>query len=174
MSRRSSKTIDVQQRADTATWEALYESHAEDIARYLRRVVSDVDVAADLMQETFVHAMRAQRIPPGAEMRPWLFRIASNLAMSHLRRPRWGDLLGLRQHAAPTQAFEEGEQVRRAMRSIPPEQAVALALAYHEGFQRREIAQMLGLSEETVKSRIARGRMNFTAAYRRLERGLRA
>jgi len=42
----------------------------------------------------------------------------------------------------------------------------------HEGRSRSEIAAHLGISEEGVKSRLARGRLNFAAAYRRLERGL--
>jgi RNA polymerase sigma factor (sigma-70 family) len=126
------------------------------------------------MQETFVRALRAKRTPTLTEMRPWLFRIASNLAMTHLRRPRWPDVLSLRRHVMADVPFEEGEQVRQALRSIPPDQAVTLALAFHEGFSRREIAEMLGVTEEAVKSRVARGRLNFTAAYARLERGLRA
>jgi RNA polymerase sigma factor (sigma-70 family) len=107
-------------------------------------------------------------------MRPWLFRIASNLAISHLRRPRWPNLFGLKPQVTRDVSFEEGAQLRQAMRSIPADQAVTLALAFHEGFSRREIAKMLGVSEEAVKSRIARGRLNSTAAYKRLERGLRA
>lgn len=169
---RSTPTIDAHRGA--ATWEALYDAHASDIAKYLRRLVGDLDTAADLMQETYVRAMRAERQPPVAEMRPWLYRIASNLAMSHLRRPRLGRLSGLGRHATLDPSTEDSEHVRQAMRSIPPEQAVTLALAFHEGFARREIAEMLGVSDEAVKSRIARGRLNFTAAYKRLERGLRA
>lgn len=175
MSARGSRTtIDAHVGAADPPWEALYDAHASDIARYLRRLVGDADTAADLMQETFARAIHARRRPVPDEMRPWLFRIASNLAMSHLRKPRWPDLLALRRHPKSETSFEEGEQVRQALRSIPPDQAVTLTLAFHEGFGRREIAEMLGVSEETVKSRIARGRLNFTAAYKRLERGLRA
>lgn len=155
-------------------WEAVYEAHAQDIARYLRHFVRDEQVALDLMQDTFARAMRAAGRPPAGELRPWLFRIASNLAVSHLRRPRWADLFALRRHAAVESRFEETEQVRQALRSISPDQAIALTLAFHEGFGRREIARLLGCSKETVKSRIARGRLAFTAAYSRLERGLKA
>jgi RNA polymerase sigma-70 factor (ECF subfamily) len=171
---RSKNTIDAHASAAEAPWEALYDAHANDIACYLRRLVGDPDTAADLMQETFARALHAGRRPAVGEMRPWLFRIASNLAISHLRRPRWPNLFGLKPQVTRDVSFEEGAQVRQAMRSIPADQAVTLALAFHEGFSRREIAEMLGVSEEAVKSRIARGRLNFTAAYKRLERGLRA
>jgi RNA polymerase sigma-70 factor (ECF subfamily) len=154
-----------------ALWAARYERHGPDLARYLRRFVRDADQASDLMQETFVRAMRAKRLPEReSEYRPWLYRIASNLAIDHLRRPRPLDIARVFRHAAPP-PIEEMDQVRAALRAIPPEQAVALVLALHEGFSRREIAQTQAVSEEAVKSRIARGRLNFAAAYRRLEGG---
>ena len=105
-----------------------------------------------------------------------MFRVATNLAVSHLRRRRVVSFLPFTsEHASAHEAFDvEGAQVRAALRSIPADQAVALVLTLHQGFSRREVAQMLGISEETVKSRVARGRLNFTAAYKRLERGLRA
>ena len=166
MEGRSASRIDAH-RGASSTWEALYDAHASDIARYLRRLVGDADTAADLMQETFARAMQAERQPALHEMRPWLFRVASNLAISHLRRPRWVGILSLRDAPTSEASFEDAEQVRRAMRSIPSDQAVTLTLAFHEGFSRRDIAEMLGVSEDTVKSRIARGRLNFTAAYKR-------
>ena len=59
-----------------------------------------------------------------------------------------------------------------ALNSIPPDQAIALTLHLHSGFSRLEIAILLRTNEETIKSRLSRGRRNFAAAYRRLERGL--
>jgi RNA polymerase sigma-70 factor (ECF subfamily) len=105
-----------------------------------------------------------------------LFRIATNLAVSHLRRRRLLSFLPFaREHPGEHDAFDvEGAQVRAALRSIPADQAVALVLTLHQGFSRREAAALLGVGEETMKSRIARGRLNFAAAYKRLERGLRA
>jgi DNA-directed RNA polymerase specialized sigma24 family protein len=87
------------------------------------------------LQETFVHAMAAARIPPANELRPWLYRIASNLAVSQLRRDRRGALFSFRQ---PQPEFgsiqiEDLEHVRTALRSIPPDQAIALVLTVHHG-----------------------------------------
>jgi DNA-directed RNA polymerase specialized sigma24 family protein len=58
MTGRSKNTIDAHLSAAEAPWEALYDAHANDLARYLRRLVGDPDTAADLMQETFARAAR--------------------------------------------------------------------------------------------------------------------
>ena len=158
--------------AGTLDWRAAYEQHAPDLVRFLRRFVRSDEAAQDLVQDTFLRALRAGRTPPQAELRPWLFRIASNLALDELRRGRRFAFLpftaALRIEAP---SYEEVDQIRHALRTIAPEQALALTLALHEGFSRREIAGMTGVSEETVKSRLARGRLAFATAYDRMEGG---
>lgn len=155
-------------------WERLYEAHASALHRYIAKLTNDGEAATELMQDTFVQGMRSDIREPAA-VRTWLFRTATNLAVSHGRRRRllrFAPFVGT--EVAPEPAFDpETHQVRAALGSIPPEHAATLLLHYDAGFTRAEIAQMQGVSEETVKSRLARGRKNFIAAYRRLERGLR-
>lgn len=150
-------------------WERAYALHAPALLRYLRRLSRDATSAEDLMQETFERAGRAGRVPVESELRPWLYRIATNLAVDHLRRGRRFAFLpftGRERDERPT--FDaEGDAVRRALRAIPPERATALMLRLHEGFSRAEIAHMTGVSERTVKDRLERGRENFAKAYRR-------
>lgn len=174
MGRRVNRSVASDERESGIDWEGAYDAYASDILRYLRRVTNDPATAEDLLQETFVHAIQASRQPSADGTRPWLFRIASNLALSYLRRQRLVRFIPLLSwQRAKAEPFDsDSEQVRRALRSIPPEQALCLTLALHEGFHRREIAAMLSTSEETIKSRLARGRRNFAAAYRRLDRGL--
>jgi RNA polymerase sigma-70 factor (ECF subfamily) len=157
-------------------WTAAYERYAPDLLRYLRRFVRTTDRAEDLVQETFVHAMAADRIPPEIELRPWLYRIASNLAISQLRRDRRGALLWFRQPQPESilSQIEDLEHVRIALRSIPPDQAVALVLTAHHGFSRSEAATILMIPPATLKTRLARGRLNFAAAYGRIGHGLKA
>lgn len=158
--------------AGTLDWRAAYEQHAPDLVRFLRRFLRSDEAAQDLVQDTFVRALRAGRTPPQAELRPWLFRIASNLALDELRRGnRFAFLPFTAALRIEAPSYEEVDQIRHALRSIAPEQALALTLALHEGFSRREIAGMTGVSEETVKSRLARGRLAFAAAYERIEGG---
>ncbi len=160
---------------DTLDWRSLYERYASEIARYLLKVTGEIEVARDLVQETFVRGIeREGQLRERSLVRSWLYRIATNLAMSHLRRRRFRERLGF----APTEGADhalltaEADQVRRSLRAIPPAHATCLILR-ERGFSRREIAAICGVSEEAVKSRLSRGESNFVAAYRRLERGLK-
>ena len=155
---------------NTVDWRAAYEQHAPDLVRFLRRFVTDEAAAQDLLHDAFARAMRTSHPPPPAEVRPWLFRVASNAALDDLRRRRRFAFLPLRDRATvPETEFGEVDQIRQALRAIAPEQALTRTLALHEGFSRREIAELTGVSEETVKSRLARGRLAFAAAYQRME-----
>jgi RNA polymerase sigma-70 factor (ECF subfamily) len=154
----------------TVDWRLAYEQHAPDLVRFLRRFVVDEAAAQDLLHDAFARAMRSSHPPVQAEVRPWLFRVATNAAVDDLRRRRRLAFLPLRGHGTvPGPNYGEVDHVRRALRAIAPEQAVTLTLALHEGFSRREIAELTGVSEEAVKSRLARGRLAFAAAYRRMD-----
>jgi RNA polymerase sigma-70 factor, ECF subfamily len=174
MSREAKTTIAVGSQATTVDWDVLYAEYGTDLLAFLRRAIGEPGAAEDLLQETFARAVQVGSRFPVDAARPWLFRVATNLAISHLRRRRLMSFLPFAiEHASGDATFDvEGAQVRAALRSIPADQAVTLVLALHQGFNRREIALMQGVSEEAVKSRLARGRRNFAAAYRRLERGL--
>jgi DNA-directed RNA polymerase specialized sigma24 family protein len=151
-------------------WRELYEAHAAELAGYLWKVTGDREAATDLMQDTFIAGMRdetALREPEKA--RAWLFTIATRLAIKRLRRARFIAFVpfaGTERSAVGTPDVES-LAVRDAMRSIAADQAVALVLHYAHGFTRAEVAALVGRSEETVKSRIARGRRAFLAAYDR-------
>lgn len=118
-------------------------------------------------------AMSAKRIPMSSELRPWLYRIASNSAISSLRRDKHRLLMRGVSSVASAPDIAELDHVRIALRAIPPHQAVAIILTLHEGFSRREAAEILSVNGETLKTRLARGRLNFAAAYSRIERGLK-
>jgi RNA polymerase sigma factor (sigma-70 family) len=156
-------------------WARLYEEHAGELASYLARFVGDRDAASDLTQETFARALRSDyTIREPRAVRSWLFQTATNLARNERRRRailRFVPFTGFERSAG--EAFDvQASQVSAALRSISADEAATLLLRYHSGFTRAEIAAMLGIAEETAKSRLARGRKNFMAAYRRLERGL--
>jgi RNA polymerase sigma-70 factor (ECF subfamily) len=158
-------------------WRQLYEEDATVLLRYLAKLTGDREMASEVMQETFVRAIRTNPdLESTRSAHAWLFRTATNLARNELRHRRVLAFVPFsgREHA-PYAAFDiEADQVRTALQALPFDQAATLLLHYHSGFHRAEIAELQGISEETVKSRLARGRKNFMSAYRRLQRGLRA
>jgi RNA polymerase sigma factor (sigma-70 family) len=145
------------------------------LARFMVKLLGDRERAADLVHDTFVRAMRSEKDlrEPGS-VRAWLYKIAANLARNELQRRSLIAFLPFGGHErGAADAFDaEAAQIHHALRSIPPDQAVAIVLHYQSGFSRAEVARLTGVSEEGVKSRLARGRANFIAAYHRLERGL--
>src|SRR5258708_18424748 len=151
-------------------WRELYDAYAPELIGYLWKVTGDREVATDLMQDTFAAGMRDERaLREPAKARAWLYRIATRLAIKRLRRAR---LIAFVPFAGTEPSSEgapdiEALAVREAMRAISPDQAAALVLHYAHGFTRAEIAELVGRSEETVKSRIARGLRAFLASYER-------
>ena len=139
------------------------------------KLLGDRERAADLVQDTFVRAMRSESglREPGS-VRAWLYEIAANLARNELQRRSLIAFLpfGGQERGADDAFDADAAQIHHALRSIPTNQAIALVLHYQSGFSRAEVASLTGVSEEGVKSRLARGRANFIAAYQRLERGL--
>jgi RNA polymerase sigma-70 factor (ECF subfamily) len=141
----------------------------------MAKLLGDRERAADIVHDTFVRAMRSDSdLRDRKAVRAWLYKIAANLGRNELRRRsliRFFPFGGLERGASD--AFDaEAAQIHQALRSIPTDQAVALVLHYQSGFSRAEVAALTLVSEDGVKSRLARGRANFIAAYQRLERGL--
>ena len=77
-------------------FEAVIAAHHEEIYRYLIRVTTRSCAADDLSQETFFCAFKAYRsLPPDANVRAWLFSIATNLCRNHFRAEKRRHLAGV-------------------------------------------------------------------------------
>src|SRR5262249_14428341 len=74
---------------DAAAFEALFRRWSAPLLRYLERMLRDATAAEDLVQEVFLRVHRArERYAAEARFSTWLYRIATNLALNELRRPR--------------------------------------------------------------------------------------
>jgi RNA polymerase sigma-70 factor (ECF subfamily) len=151
-------------------WRELYSAHASELVGYLWKLTGDREVATDLMQDTFIAGMRDERsLREPAKARAWLYRIATRLATKRRRRARLIAFLPFAGTERSADGIPDVERlsVHEALRAISADQAAALVLHYAHGFTRAEVAELVGRSEETVKSRIARGRRAFLGAYDR-------
>ena len=155
--------------------DALYSAYRSRIYTFLLRFLADPELADDVTQEAFTKAFHAlPKLERGTKVLPWLYKVATNTAIDHTRRRKRFTWVRMRaiQHtpAEPHDAdavgqIGEREHVQAVLRTLPPENAVALLLHSLEGYSYKEIAEIQGCSLTAVRSRIARARSAFKDAY---------
>jgi RNA polymerase sigma-70 factor (ECF subfamily) len=162
---------------DMVAFDALFQRWAGPLLRYLERMLHDAASAEDLVQEVFLRVHRArERYRPEARFSTWVFRIATNLALNELRRPRRRDphesldAENAPEPSAPATAIDElvdakrmAGDVEQALRSLPERQRAALWLGAVEGFSYAEVGASLEVSEKAVKALVHRARSNLAA-----------
>lgn len=161
----SKYVLDIARTCDRAAFAALYSHFAPRLKTYLMRLGLPSNIAEELAQETMVTVWRkAATFSPGrAAASTWIFTIARNLRIDHLRRNR----LPADFDPDPSQALDETpspdaallgaeqiERVRVAMAELSPDQVVIVQLFYFHEKPHSEIAKALGIPLGTVKSRV--------------------
>jgi RNA polymerase sigma-70 factor (ECF subfamily) len=146
--------------------EQLCRRHAPSIVRFFRNKVSTA--VEDLVQQTLLALLEGQeRITDPSKLRAYLFGIAHNVLRTHLRELSRGRQIdeGVSSLAeldpGPTTALARKREQRLlllALRRLPIQHQVALELYYWEGLNTVEIAEILGLSDSAMRSRMVRAR----------------
>lgn len=169
------QVVERARRGDPAAFETLVEQYQQAIGGYLLHLTGNSEVALDLTQDVFVRAYQAiGQTAPGLLVRPWLYRIATNLARDYLRRRRrlgWLplDLVDRLFASEVTARVEERDIVRRALARLHPDERIVLLLCGLEELPYEQAAAALGASAEAVRKRFARAKARFRAAYADLE-----
>jgi RNA polymerase sigma-70 factor, ECF subfamily len=156
----------------------LYRAHLRDVYSYSYYRIGNHHDAEDLTEQTFLqayrHFERAQRESDGRPLRPWLIRIAHNLAANYYRdrsrRPvtQLDDAAVLTAPHGTEQLVEEREEVKEVLEGVsklPDDRREALIMRFALGMDNREIARALDRSEGATKVLIHR-------AIKQLEEGL--
>lgn len=151
-------------------FDLLYRRSYRIILATMIATLGDRAAAEDCAQETFVRAFRAwERWRPDAGPEAWLHRIAINVANTHRRRQRLGEVgellrrLGRPREARHPEDIAEQNEVMNAVSRLPTGQATALVLRHYHGYTNREIGIALGVPERTVASRLARAKAKLRA-----------
>lgn len=141
------------------------ESMIPALRRYARALARDTDIADDLVQDTLVRALRAEKLFIGGDLRSWLYTILTNLnrnrRRSLARKPVFTELFDNNPDASGTEA--EGRDISRALAALVEEQRSVLLLVMLEGLSYREVADIQGVPIGTVMSRLARARAHVKA-----------
>jgi len=142
-------------------FEALVRQFQGDIYSWVVRIVRDPGIAEDLTVETLWRIYRARHLfRPDGNFAAWARRIATNLAIDHLRRKRPEQSLVSEPAGppAPDQLVqrETREKIQQAFRGLPAKLKMAATLALVEERPYEEIAEALGTSAGAVKLRVFR------------------
>jgi RNA polymerase sigma-70 factor, ECF subfamily len=133
--------------------------------RFLRHLLGDADLAADVMQETFVRVHRSlSGFRHESRFTTWLFRIARNAAIDEQRRlTRRRRAASLDQRPPPSPDASLGAELRAALEDLSTDLREPFVLVEVFGMRYREAAEVLGVPEGTVKSRVFRARAALVA-----------
>lgn len=168
---------------DHRDFAAVYETLRTAIYGYVRRLVTNPADAEDLTILAFEKALRAwERRPPSAEIRPWIFRIATNTCLDELRRRQrvqWQPWLVVARLFHPAQIApddpeeevlrqERARLIRAALGSLSARDRAALILRECQGLPVDEVASALGISRGAAKIALFRARERLRAAYLQL------
>jgi RNA polymerase sigma-70 factor, ECF subfamily len=158
----------------------LYQAHLRDVYSYSYYRVGNHHDAEDLTEQTFLqayrHFERAQRESNGRPLRPWLIRIAHNLAANYYRDRSRKPQTQLEDAAIVSEPHatdelveqrEELEEVLAGVANLPDDRREALIMRFALDMDNREIARALGRTEGATKVLIHR-------AIRQLEESLKA
>ncbi len=142
-------------------FDRLYRSAYPRVFRTLSVILSDPDDAEDCTQDAFVQAYAAwRRWRPDAPAEAWVHRIAVNRAISYRRRARLRTVAEIvRRLGRPAPVADPADAAAQpdllgALRTLPPRLAAAIVLRHYHGYNNREIAAAIGVSERTIGTRL--------------------
>ncbi len=150
--------------------------HTQPLYRFALSITRDPDLAADLVQDTFMRALeRADQYRGDAPVRAWLRRILHNLAIDRARRTvrevvveeiedRWMDDGYTVDPVTSAERTETREELEDALVRLPFIYRVAVVLHDVEGWRVREVAELQEISLPAAKQRLRRGRMALVSA----------
>jgi RNA polymerase sigma-70 factor, ECF subfamily len=148
-------------RMDEAAFASFYSATSAMLRGYIRRSARDAALADDIFQEAFLRFLKT--CPAGLDERQqkaYLYRTATSLLVDHWRRARrerlWSLLSPFKEAASDTVLM--GKDMQQIFTRLKPQEQALLWMAYVEGFDHREIASALDLSEKSVRVLLYRAR----------------
>jgi len=171
--------IEATKEGDEAAFAEIVNRYRNPLTNYLFRMLNDYEEAVDLAQETFVRVYFAiERYHTDYAFSTYLYRIATNLAISEIRKKKRRRLLSLSsffqsdeadaqefhppdEKALPDENLVEAERhrtIEKAIATLPEKYRAPIILREIQELSYEEIARILGLGLGTTKSRISRAR----------------
>ena len=168
--------VDALRGGDEAAFEQLYDRHFRRIFGFALRKLGDAAEAEDVVQEVFAAVYTCvDRFEGKSDLLVWIYGITRNLLNNRLRRRGGVRLISLDDLPLESGPVDPGpgprcearqtlERIRVAIDELPPEQRHILELRHGQRLAIRKIADLLGRSEDAVKSSLYRARRSLQAS----------
>jgi RNA polymerase sigma-70 factor, ECF subfamily len=164
-------TVERARAGDQAAIRTLIELYQGRVGRFVRSMLGDDSEWEDVAQATFVKMILGiERLQAVEIFESWLFRIARNASLDHLRRRRWRRLFtSWEPHhgevAAPAREIEDRRlaQVERALTKLPVDQRELILLMRENDWSYGDLARITGVTASAVKARLFRARSRLRA-----------
>lgn len=144
-------------------FEQLYKKHVGRIYALCLRLGGKTDIAEDLVQEAFVNAWNnLAQFREDSAFSSWMYRIASNVAITYLRQKNRWDLVEFTEvHEQRIDSALSGEErdLDRAIKSLPDQARTVLILYEFLGYKHHEISEMTELAVGTCKAHLHRAKL---------------
>lgn len=166
------------QRGKTEAFEELVRRYEQKVYNITYRLLGNEEDATEALQDTFLRAYRSiSRFKFKSSFYTWLYRIATNVSLTKLRRRKTQETVSLDEpikntddlkydipdsRSTPEQAFEQKrlrERLQEAIAKLPEEYRTVVVMRDLEGLSNEEVSATLGITVPAVKSRLHRGRM---------------
>lgn len=148
-------------KGDLEAFETIFQQFQKEVYRWVIRIVRDPGIAEELTVETFWRIYRSRaRFDPNRSFEAWARRIATNLSLDHLKRVR--NMIELSENSSqeffgdPAIQQDTRRQIQLAFNQLSPKLRLTATLALIEERSYEEIAESVGVSIGTVKSRVFR------------------
>lgn len=163
---------------DKEAFQELYNKYAEYALRTAAAITRNKMNAADAVQETFIRIYKnIESFDIDKPFEPWLYRILVNECNRILSKNSNTILIddfiqnNLQGAIEDQRKFEEYESLYKAIESLDENNKIPIILKYLKGFKENEIAEILGINVNTIKSRLFKGRQKLKTLIEKLERG---
>lgn len=179
MDRTDKSLIDAHCQGDQTAFAELVRRYGGSVLGYLKQICRNQELAEDFFQETFKKVHEKARTFRGTQLKPWLFTIATNVALNGLHKnnriraisidPKMDctgedckDSMAINISDNSNTPLEDAvlaeqkQKVRQAVDFLPPKQRATLVLAYYQQRSYNEVAQIMDCSVGTVKTQMFR------------------
>ena len=167
--------VEIQQTNDERAFEIVVQRYKNPLTNYVFRFLGDFDACTDVVQETMIKFYRYKdNYSSVAKFSTWIYTIAGNLARTEYRRRKRRSFLSINDYGEDHKVFDipdesyrpdvmtdsgiKDELIQKALLKVKEDFREVVILRVIEGMSYEEIAEITGLNEGTVKSRINRGR----------------